>query len=288
MANDEKGFWSIARDLSRNPLGIIALFICLIYGFACLVTGLTRNLKETERLPLVWFLTLFPVVVLSVFYWLAAKHHWKLYSPEEMGPENFVSAAIPGMSKLPLEAEQQAPEAEDDDKFGEKAKSEVRTEVVEDKKFLGGKEYEGEDEEEEEELLMDKDDTSAETSSLDLTPPEARAIERQKLYEKKRYIFLSHMAVPSKRKGQKYDIFVYLVNHKEKGLADVVKAEFFFGKSWGNKIFQGTLTGDLIGVRISAYGTFLCTCHVTFRDQSIVTLYHYVDFKIGEVLNQIF
>jgi hypothetical protein len=286
MANDKKGFWSIARDLSRNPLGIIALFICLIYGFACLVTGLTGNLKETERLPLIWFLTLFPAVVLSVFYWLVSKHHWKLYSPEEMGPDRFVSAAIPGMSKLQIEAEQQSPENEGDDKVVTKAKSEEPAEVVEDRKPLEAKEDESDEEEEEPE--MDEDDISVETSSLDLTTPEGRAIERQRLYETKRYLFLSHMAVPSKRKGQKYDIFVYLVNHKKKGFDEVVKAEFFFGKSWGNKIFQATRIGDLIGVRISAYGTFLCTCHVTFTDQSKVTLYHYIDFTIGEVLNQIF
>lgn len=73
-----------AGQLSRNPLGIIALFIVLIYGFASLVIGLsTEGLKPEQKEPLIWFLVAFPFVVLFVFAWLVSKHHAKLYAPKD-------------------------------------------------------------------------------------------------------------------------------------------------------------------------------------------------------------
>lgn len=76
-------FGNTAKGLARNPIGIIALFIVLIYGFASLVVGFSGNLSATERQPIVWFLVVFPVVVLSVFTWLVSKHHTKLYAPSD-------------------------------------------------------------------------------------------------------------------------------------------------------------------------------------------------------------
>ncbi len=70
-----------ATGLARNPLGIIALFIILIYGFASLTLGFNASLQSEERLPLVWFLVAFPVVVLATFSWLVSRHPTKLYAP---------------------------------------------------------------------------------------------------------------------------------------------------------------------------------------------------------------
>jgi len=79
--SDLSTFSSAAKGLSRNPLGIIALFIVLIYGFAAFTLGLNTKLEAAERAPLVWFLVLFPVAVLGLFGWLVSRHHWKLYAP---------------------------------------------------------------------------------------------------------------------------------------------------------------------------------------------------------------
>lgn len=60
--SDVTGFGETAKSLARNPLGIIALFIVLIYGFASLVVGFSSRLEDTERTPLIslWcFLALF-------------------------------------------------------------------------------------------------------------------------------------------------------------------------------------------------------------------------------------
>lgn len=78
-----KTFGDIAKGLARNPIGIIALFIVLIYGFASLVVGFSGNLTSAERLPIVWFLVFFPVVVLAAFTWLVSQHHTKLYAPSD-------------------------------------------------------------------------------------------------------------------------------------------------------------------------------------------------------------
>lgn len=70
------------KDLARNPLGIIALFISLIYGFASLLlNSAAESLTVPERWPLILFIVFFPVLVLVAFYKLVTKHHGKLYAP---------------------------------------------------------------------------------------------------------------------------------------------------------------------------------------------------------------
>lgn len=89
-----KEFGSVAKGLARNPLGIIALFIVLVYAFAALVVGASGNLQPNEREPLVWFLVLFPFIVLAVFAWLVSFHHDKLYAPSDFADEaNFMNLA---------------------------------------------------------------------------------------------------------------------------------------------------------------------------------------------------
>ena len=71
MKNDPtSSFDQTAKGLARNPLGIIALFIVLVYGFAALITAFASSLTTAERLPLIWFLVIFPVLVLVAFSWL--------------------------------------------------------------------------------------------------------------------------------------------------------------------------------------------------------------------------
>lgn len=72
------------KSLVKNPLGIIALFIALIYGFAALLLGVSASqLLPEERQPLIWFIVLFPMVVLGTFYILVTRHHGKLYAPKD-------------------------------------------------------------------------------------------------------------------------------------------------------------------------------------------------------------
>lgn len=91
MAPNE--FGTTASTLARNPLGIIALFIVMLYGFACLITASSGSLTPDERLPLIYFIVLFPVLVVILFGWLVSQHSTKLYAPSDFKNEdNYIKA----------------------------------------------------------------------------------------------------------------------------------------------------------------------------------------------------
>ncbi len=100
-------FSKAAQKLSRNPLGIIALFIVLVYGIAALLLGVSSsNLQPNERLPLIYFLVIFPFIVLIAFYRLVSNHHFKLYAPNDFqDKEGFFRALSPLEQKQKLEEE---------------------------------------------------------------------------------------------------------------------------------------------------------------------------------------
>lgn len=100
-------FSASAQKLARNPLGIIALFLVLVYGIAGLVfSTAAKSLATSERQPLVWFLVLFPVLVLAMFGWLVARHHTKLYAPSDYrDSEGFFRALTVGEQRARLDAE---------------------------------------------------------------------------------------------------------------------------------------------------------------------------------------
>ena len=86
--SDKEPFGSTARVLARNPIGIVALFLVLIYGIAALLLGTSGNgLTEAQRWVVVCFLVAFPVLMLSVFTYLVVRHHEKLYAPSEYRDE---------------------------------------------------------------------------------------------------------------------------------------------------------------------------------------------------------
>lgn len=91
--------------LARNPLGIIALFIVLVYGIAGIVLGLSSdNLTEYQRTIFVLFLVMFPCLVLVSFLWLVAKHHTKLYAPSDYrNDEGFLGLLSPEQQKQRLD-----------------------------------------------------------------------------------------------------------------------------------------------------------------------------------------
>lgn len=103
-----------ASKLARNPLGILALMIVLVYAIAGLVTS-TDGLGSTERLILIIFLVSFPVVVLLTLYILVAKHHDKLYAPTDfVNEDNFVRLIenSPKIRELEGKAEEAMKEAQ--------------------------------------------------------------------------------------------------------------------------------------------------------------------------------
>lgn len=78
----DHGFYESAGILAKNPLGIIALFIVMVYAVAGVVIGFAQPaFYESPYHPSVLFLTVFPIIVLIAFVYLVTKHHGKLYSP---------------------------------------------------------------------------------------------------------------------------------------------------------------------------------------------------------------
>lgn len=96
-----------AKDFARNPLGIVALFISLIYGFASLLLNHSaEKLTEAERWPLILFIVIFPIMVLVTFYKLVTKHHGKLYAPGDYKDDkSFLRTLSPEEREFRLEKE---------------------------------------------------------------------------------------------------------------------------------------------------------------------------------------
>lgn len=116
MNDQTKGFGETAKSLARNPLGIIALFIVLVYGFASLVTVFAASFTASERLPLIYFLICFPILVLAVFAWLVSKHSGKLFAPSDFKNEdNYVKmqmAVVASLTAATAKSDTPASEAE--------------------------------------------------------------------------------------------------------------------------------------------------------------------------------
>ena len=60
-------------------------------------------------------------------------------------------------------------------------------------------------------------------------------------------------------------------------------AEFYLGRSWNHQVFWVQNQGGHIGIVASAYGTFLCTCSIVFKDGHQVTTSRYIDFESASV-----
>jgi hypothetical protein len=73
----------------------------MVYGFASLVTAFASSFTASERLPLIYFLVVFPVLVLSVFTWLVSRHSGKLFAPSDFKNEdNYVKMQMAVVASL--------------------------------------------------------------------------------------------------------------------------------------------------------------------------------------------
>jgi hypothetical protein len=119
-------FMKNAWGLTKNPLGIIGMFISLIYGIAAIVLTRSETLESAQRWPIVWFVVFFPLVILVAFLVLVIWHHTKLYGPGDYKDEgNFV--------KISAELQKRKAERE----VAEAINSETSTEIPTEHKEIG-------------------------------------------------------------------------------------------------------------------------------------------------------
>ena len=101
MTNGIKEFGQNAQRLARNPLGIIALFLVLVYGIATIV-AISPILDHDQRQIIIYFIIIFSFSVLGMFYLLVTKHPDKLYAPSDFVDEaNFTKMVEIGLDKSP-------------------------------------------------------------------------------------------------------------------------------------------------------------------------------------------
>lgn len=117
----------------------------------------------------------------------------------------------------------------------------------------------------------------------DSTGAWARA--RDQLYNEQANIFIAHQLAPSDKRGQLYDILIYLIPHADRGgsLKLVSRVEYFLGSAWGGKAFESSDAGKRFAVAVSAYGSgFLCTARIHLTEsQSPIETWRYIDFEMG-------
>nr|WP_319570125.1 response regulator [uncultured Draconibacterium sp.] len=107
MSKEITGFAKNAIGFSKSPLGIIALFIVLVYGFATIAASFGNNFKE-HLTPLVLFIVLFPVLVFFGFLWLVSKHYDKIYGPSDFkNEENFFKMKMYSVASLAIASAKQ-------------------------------------------------------------------------------------------------------------------------------------------------------------------------------------
>lgn len=83
------------HKLTQSPLGIVALFMVLVYSIAGAVMGISvSSLSESHVWVLIGFIVLFPVLLLAVFSWLVVFHYKKLYGPKDFrADDSFITLA---------------------------------------------------------------------------------------------------------------------------------------------------------------------------------------------------
>jgi hypothetical protein len=116
--------------------------------------------------------------------------------------------------------------------------------------------------------------------------------ERGKQRKSSRELYLVHVIASSRRGSGWFDIFVFIIGPGRarhafpEDMSDVIKAEFFLGRHWGNKIYtvQNARDGKHIGLATSAYGPTLCVCRVHFQDGQMAILSRYLDFEMAPAI----
>lgn len=90
-------FKEISPAFTRSPLGIIALFIVMVYAIAG-IAGAATEYDCGQRWVIVSFMVTFPFIVMRVFYLLVTEHSDKIYGPGDFQSDRGFQDYVQGSS----------------------------------------------------------------------------------------------------------------------------------------------------------------------------------------------
>jgi|GEM_PF-7028771 len=123
------------EKLSRNPLGVIGLFIFLVYAISgWVLTKLILNIPPALQWIFVLFIVTYPLVLLWTFYLLVTEHPDKLYAPKDFRSDEAFNRYSSGHFNL-AEKIQEYDETVNENARVENQKIEIKQETV--LNFLG-------------------------------------------------------------------------------------------------------------------------------------------------------
>ena len=126
-------------------------------------------------------------------------------------------------------------------------------------------------------------------SKITATPADRAARDDQ--YNRTRSLMLVHRIRPSEKKGQAFDISIFLVrktskDNKTARFNDVDYVEYYLGRWFGDKpngsryVVRTSENG--FAMTTSAFGSPLCIAKIHFHDGEVVETYRYLDFEMQE------
>lgn len=229
------------KDYTRSPLGVVGLFMVLVYGLATISFTVENTLTSSQRWVLLGFVVLFPLAIFIGFLYLVAKLPRQLYGPSDFRTDDAFVAFTQGFTTIKGEITDPIPEP-DDLESGQLALPPSPDSQLHELEF-----------------------TSDTLDKVLLA-----------VYFTQRGVFLGHVARP--RPDGSYRVAIFLTGSPN--VRDAQHAEFYFGSGWRSKIFQASPDNSgRLGVVVLANDGFLALCRVTFRDGSTLLLNHYCNLE---------
>ncbi|MEW1951961.1 pYEATS domain-containing protein [Terrabacter sp. NPDC080008] len=125
----------------------------------------------------------------------------------------------------------------------------------------------------------------------DATPHPDWTKERTEVAARQRGVHIAHTVAPSNKRGQEFDLYVYLVGWRRdrfgnpNDLSDIAFAEFYMGPAWGDTVIRVEGRKSKIGFRTASHAPALCLCRVTFTDGYQAVMSRYLDFEMGKAIS---
>jgi hypothetical protein len=103
-----------------------------------------------------------------------------------------------------------------------------------------------------------------------------RQPEINKIYSDSRYVMLVEQSFGRETaKRTEWDVVLYLYPHYT-DLEHVTRVEYFFDTGWGQTVFETADRKRSFAIKITSWGSVLCTAHVHFDDGYVAKLSRYL------------